>query len=295
MVLVALTGWGRDEGRRESTHAGFSAHMVKPVGLAELTKLLAEFIAVASSIQNTALVATTSALSEPESGASPDQKQHDQDRDRNAEQEKNNPTDLPLPQGRHTRLIFHSFHRIAFRVGPTSNWRAWELALQCNTIPSPTMHIFNRIRHDAGHRIQDLPAQMLGGGSGLRHSRFLGSLSQQQDQANPGNQAQPEGDGYRRRRMFFDDAFCRRISFSCAFDGLVGRSTNLLAHAGTTFSACLSGIIQELLNCITCGPGLLLQAAHQLLHVSVEGAQVIVCQLTPFGLQFSADFAPISG
>ena len=42
MVLVALTGWGRDEDRKESTDAGFNAHMVKPVGLAELTKLLAE-------------------------------------------------------------------------------------------------------------------------------------------------------------------------------------------------------------------------------------------------------------
>jgi signal transduction histidine kinase/CheY-like chemotaxis protein len=42
MVLVALTGWGQEEDRRESREAGFDAHMVKPVEYAALTKLLAE-------------------------------------------------------------------------------------------------------------------------------------------------------------------------------------------------------------------------------------------------------------
>ena len=40
--LVALTGWGQEEDRRRSEEAGFDAHLVKPVDLAALTKLLAE-------------------------------------------------------------------------------------------------------------------------------------------------------------------------------------------------------------------------------------------------------------
>jgi signal transduction histidine kinase/CheY-like chemotaxis protein/PAS domain-containing protein len=40
--LVALTGWGQDDARRRSEEAGFSAHLVKPVDLAVLTKLLDE-------------------------------------------------------------------------------------------------------------------------------------------------------------------------------------------------------------------------------------------------------------
>jgi CheY-like chemotaxis protein len=39
-VLVALTGWGQEEDRRKSIGAGFNAHMVKPVDLDALTKLL---------------------------------------------------------------------------------------------------------------------------------------------------------------------------------------------------------------------------------------------------------------
>jgi len=42
MVLVALTGWGQAEDREKSREAGFNAHMVKPVDLAALAKLLAE-------------------------------------------------------------------------------------------------------------------------------------------------------------------------------------------------------------------------------------------------------------
>ena len=41
MVLVALTGWGQEEDRRQSKDAGFDEHMVKPLDLAALMKLLA--------------------------------------------------------------------------------------------------------------------------------------------------------------------------------------------------------------------------------------------------------------
>jgi signal transduction histidine kinase len=42
LTLVALTGWGQEEDRRLSEEAGFDSHLVKPVDLAALTKLLAE-------------------------------------------------------------------------------------------------------------------------------------------------------------------------------------------------------------------------------------------------------------
>ena len=41
IALVALTGWGQEEDRRLSREAGFDAHLVKPVDLAALVKLLA--------------------------------------------------------------------------------------------------------------------------------------------------------------------------------------------------------------------------------------------------------------
>jgi signal transduction histidine kinase len=41
--LVALTGWSQDEDRRRSEQAGFDAHLVKPVNLSALKKLLAEW------------------------------------------------------------------------------------------------------------------------------------------------------------------------------------------------------------------------------------------------------------
>lgn len=41
IVLVALTGWGQDEDRRESSEAGFDHHWVKPVDLQALRELLA--------------------------------------------------------------------------------------------------------------------------------------------------------------------------------------------------------------------------------------------------------------
>lgn len=40
VVLVATTGWGQEEDRRRSTQAGFDFHLVKPVDLAALERLL---------------------------------------------------------------------------------------------------------------------------------------------------------------------------------------------------------------------------------------------------------------
>ena len=37
MVLIALSGWGQDEDRKQSTDAGFDRHFVKPVDLHALT------------------------------------------------------------------------------------------------------------------------------------------------------------------------------------------------------------------------------------------------------------------
>ncbi len=42
MALLALTGWGQEEDRQKSKAAGFDAHIVKPVDLDVLSKLLAE-------------------------------------------------------------------------------------------------------------------------------------------------------------------------------------------------------------------------------------------------------------
>ncbi len=41
MLIVALTGWGQEEDRRKSRDAGFDHHLVKPVDLAALKRLLA--------------------------------------------------------------------------------------------------------------------------------------------------------------------------------------------------------------------------------------------------------------
>ncbi|MFT3883176.1 MAG: ATP-binding protein [Gemmatales bacterium] len=41
MVIIALTGWGQEEDRRKSKEAGFNGHLVKPVELSQLEKLLA--------------------------------------------------------------------------------------------------------------------------------------------------------------------------------------------------------------------------------------------------------------
>jgi CheY-like chemotaxis protein len=43
MLVVALTGWGQEEDRQKCRDAGFDSHLVKPVELPALTKLLAKF------------------------------------------------------------------------------------------------------------------------------------------------------------------------------------------------------------------------------------------------------------
>jgi len=40
MVLIAQTGWGQEEDRRQTTEAGFDGHLVKPVDVAALMKLV---------------------------------------------------------------------------------------------------------------------------------------------------------------------------------------------------------------------------------------------------------------
>jgi PAS domain S-box-containing protein len=42
MMLVALTGWGQEEDRRKSSEAGFDHHLVKPVNVEALTRLLGD-------------------------------------------------------------------------------------------------------------------------------------------------------------------------------------------------------------------------------------------------------------
>ncbi|HLW65486.1 MAG TPA: PAS domain S-box protein [Gemmataceae bacterium] len=42
MTLIALTGWGQDEDRRRSQEAGFDHHLVKPIRMAAIEKLLTE-------------------------------------------------------------------------------------------------------------------------------------------------------------------------------------------------------------------------------------------------------------
>jgi PAS domain S-box-containing protein len=41
MLIAALTGWGQDKDRQDSLAAGFDEHLVKPVALATITRLLA--------------------------------------------------------------------------------------------------------------------------------------------------------------------------------------------------------------------------------------------------------------
>jgi CheY-like chemotaxis protein len=41
VLLIALTGWGQPEDRRRSAEAGFDHHLVKPIEIAELDRLLA--------------------------------------------------------------------------------------------------------------------------------------------------------------------------------------------------------------------------------------------------------------
>jgi CheY-like chemotaxis protein len=41
MILIALSGWGREDDRRHTTAAGFDHHLVKPLDLDVLAELLA--------------------------------------------------------------------------------------------------------------------------------------------------------------------------------------------------------------------------------------------------------------
>ena len=40
MLIVALTGWGQDADRKRSVEAGIDHHLVKPLDLGELTRIL---------------------------------------------------------------------------------------------------------------------------------------------------------------------------------------------------------------------------------------------------------------
>jgi CheY-like chemotaxis protein len=42
MVLIALTGWGQEQDRRQSKDAGFDHHLVKPVDPKALMTLISE-------------------------------------------------------------------------------------------------------------------------------------------------------------------------------------------------------------------------------------------------------------
>ena len=44
MTIIALTGWGQDADRRRSREAGCDGHLVKPVNLPDLERLLAELL-----------------------------------------------------------------------------------------------------------------------------------------------------------------------------------------------------------------------------------------------------------
>jgi len=45
MILVALTGWGREEDRRRAEEAGFNGHLTKPVQVGDLRQLLERLLA----------------------------------------------------------------------------------------------------------------------------------------------------------------------------------------------------------------------------------------------------------
>ncbi|UHG94968.1 ATP-binding protein [Spirosoma oryzicola] len=44
MIVIALTGYGQDEDRQRTREAGFDGHLVKPVDLSELTKMLTDLL-----------------------------------------------------------------------------------------------------------------------------------------------------------------------------------------------------------------------------------------------------------
>jgi CheY-like chemotaxis protein len=42
MLVVAVTGWGQEEGRRRTAEAGFDAHFTKPVDFASVMRLIGQ-------------------------------------------------------------------------------------------------------------------------------------------------------------------------------------------------------------------------------------------------------------
>jgi PAS domain S-box-containing protein len=66
VVLVAITGWGQEEDKRNATAAGFDLHLTKPVDPAQLEAALADALAGASSRDATAIApGTASATASP--------------------------------------------------------------------------------------------------------------------------------------------------------------------------------------------------------------------------------------
>ena len=45
ILLIAVSGWGRDDDQRRSAEAGFDTHLVKPVDLEELNTIIGQHIA----------------------------------------------------------------------------------------------------------------------------------------------------------------------------------------------------------------------------------------------------------
>jgi CheY-like chemotaxis protein len=48
VILIALTGWGQDEDRRQAREAGFDAHILKPADPTELERLLQSLMPAAA-------------------------------------------------------------------------------------------------------------------------------------------------------------------------------------------------------------------------------------------------------
>jgi CheY-like chemotaxis protein len=48
VVLIALTGWGQDDDRRQAREAGFDAHILKPADPTELERLLQSLMPAAA-------------------------------------------------------------------------------------------------------------------------------------------------------------------------------------------------------------------------------------------------------
>jgi CheY-like chemotaxis protein len=53
VTLIAITGWGQEEDRRQSEQSGFDLHLVKPVDPIALLKLLAELPPKGSRMRST--------------------------------------------------------------------------------------------------------------------------------------------------------------------------------------------------------------------------------------------------